>query len=213
MVRYCVRAVTAAASAWLIVATSTGPARAFDQPPAGGEALPSFGEPGISPDGSEIAFVSGGDIWTVSSGGGEARLLVSHPATESRPLYSPDGNYLAFVSTRTGNGDIYVLALKTGALRRLTFDDAPEMLDGWSADQRWIYFSSSSHDVAGMNDIYRVAWDGGTPMPVSADRYVNEYFAAPGPDQKIAFTARGLASSQWWRKGHSHIDESEILDL
>ncbi len=91
MVRYCVRAVTAAASAWLIVATSTGPARAFDQPPAGGEALPSFGEPGISPDGSEIAFVSGGDIWTVSSGGGEARLLVSHPATESRPLYSPDG--------------------------------------------------------------------------------------------------------------------------
>ena len=27
--------------------------------------LPSFGEPGISPDGSTIAFVSGGDIWEV----------------------------------------------------------------------------------------------------------------------------------------------------
>jgi Tol biopolymer transport system component len=29
--------------------------------------------------------------------GGEARLLVSHPANESRPLYSPDGRKLAFV--------------------------------------------------------------------------------------------------------------------
>ena len=73
--------------------------------------LPSFGEPGISPDGATIAFVSGGDIWEVPRAGGDARLLVSHPATESRPLYSPDGKRLAFTSTRTGNGDVYVLTL------------------------------------------------------------------------------------------------------
>src|SRR3954466_602569 len=53
--------------------------------------LASFAEPAISPDGAEIAFVSAGDVWTVPSTGGEARLLVSHSATESRPLYSPDG--------------------------------------------------------------------------------------------------------------------------
>ena len=53
--------------------------------------LPSFAEPSLSPDGAEIAFVSGGDIWTVPSAGGEARLLVSHPSSESRPIYSPDG--------------------------------------------------------------------------------------------------------------------------
>ena len=52
---------------------------------------PSFAEPGISPDGATIAFVSGGDIWAVPARGGDARLLVSHPATESRPLFSPDG--------------------------------------------------------------------------------------------------------------------------
>src|ERR1044072_9319429 len=69
------------------------------------EPRPYFYEPSISPDRKEIAFVSGGDIWTVPSGGGEARLLVSHSATESRPLYSPDGRRMAFVSTRTGNGD------------------------------------------------------------------------------------------------------------
>src|SRR5262249_36211004 len=36
--------------------------------------LPSFAEPAISPDRSEIAFVSGGDIWTVAASGGDARL-------------------------------------------------------------------------------------------------------------------------------------------
>ncbi|MDQ2947159.1 MAG: hypothetical protein M3Y27_14690, partial [Acidobacteriota bacterium] len=76
-------------------------------------ARPYFSEPALSPDRSEIAFVSGGDIWTVPAAGGIARLLISHPATESRPMYSPDGRRLAFVSTRTGNGDIYVLTFTT----------------------------------------------------------------------------------------------------
>ena len=74
-------------------------------------ALPSLSDPAISPDGREIAFASGGDIWTVAAAGGEAHLLVTHPATESRPLYSPDGTKMAFVSTRTGAGNIYVLTL------------------------------------------------------------------------------------------------------
>src|SRR6185295_15568718 len=82
-----------------------------------------FTEPSLSPDRKEIAFVSGGDIWTVPATGGTASLLVSHTANEARPLYSPDGRQLAFISTRTGNGDIYVLTLATGDLRRLTFDD------------------------------------------------------------------------------------------
>jgi tricorn protease len=172
---------------------------------------PYFSDPCPSPDGSEIAFVSGGDIWTVSSKGGEARLLVSHPATESKPMYSPDGRRLAFVSSRTGNGDIYVLTFATGELKRLTFSDAPDQLDGWSHDGRWIYFSSSSADISGMNDVFRVGAEGGTPMPVAADRYASEYFSAPSPDGKaLAITARGIVSSQWWRKGHSHLDESEI---
>ena len=172
---------------------------------------PYFTEPAISPDGSEIAFVSGGDVWTVAAMGGEARLLVSHSANESRPLYSPDGRRLAFISSRTGNGDIYLLTLDTGDLKRVTFDDANDQLDGWSADGHWIYFSSNSRDSGGMNDIFRVSADGGTPMQVSNDLYTNEYFSAPSPDgSAIAFAGHGFGLSQWWRKGHSHIDESEI---
>jgi Tol biopolymer transport system component len=81
-------------------------------------AKPSLATPALSPDGREIAFASGGDIWTVPAAGGEARLLIVDPAEESRPLYSHDGTRLAFQSTRTGSNDIYVLTLSTGALER-----------------------------------------------------------------------------------------------
>src|SRR4051794_27067073 len=108
---------------------------------AGAESVPSLAEPSLSPDRSDIVFVSGGDIWIVPAKGGEAHLLVSHPATESRPLFSPDGRKLAFTSTRTGNGDVYVLTLATGQLKRVTYSDAPEHIDGWSHDGQWIYFS------------------------------------------------------------------------
>lgn len=171
----------------------------------------AFAEPSLSPDGSEVAFVSGGDIWTVPTAGGEARLLVSHPDNESRPLYSPDGKYLAFISSRTGNGDVYLLTVESGSIKRLTYDDGVEMLNGWSPDGKMVYFQSTSHDISSMNDIYRVAIAGGTPMAVTADRYANEFYGAPSPDGKtLAFSARGIASSQWWRKGHSHLDEAEI---
>src|SRR6266545_1050669 len=173
---------------------------------------PAFAEPGISPDGAEIAFVSGGDIWTVPTTGGEARLLISNAANDSRPMYSPDRKQLAFVSMRTGGGDIYVLTFASGDVRRVTFDDGAEQLDGWSRDGKWLYFFSSAHDLAnGINDVYRVSPEGGTPMAISADRYANEFFSAISPDGKtLAMSARGTASGQWWRHGHSHLDEAEI---
>jgi hypothetical protein len=62
-----------------------------------------------------------------------------------------------------------------------------------------------------MRDIFRVKAEGGTPMPVSNNRYTNEFFAMPSPDGKtLALNAKGIASQQWWRNGHSHLDESEI---
>src|SRR3569833_2776886 len=172
----------------------------------------ALSEPSLSPDRREIAFVAGGDIWTVPAAGGDARLLVSHAAYDSRPLYSPDGARLAFQSTRTGNGDVYLMTLATGELRRLTFDDAAEQLDAWSRDGKWLYFSSGSKDVNGMSDLFRVSVDGGTPMTVSADRFAQEYWSSPSPTDPntLAFTGKGRTVSDWWRNGHSHIDESQI---
>jgi Tol biopolymer transport system component/C-terminal processing protease CtpA/Prc len=173
--------------------------------------IPYLTQPALCPTRPELAFVSGGDIWVAPAKGGEAHLLVSNAADDSRPLYSPDGSKLAFVSTRTGAGDIYILTLASGDLKRLTFDDRLDQLDAWSRDGKWIYFSNTGNDVGGKNDIYRVSIEGGTPMAVSADRFTNEFQAAPAPDgSTIALAARGNGDSQWWRNGHSHLDESEI---
>ena len=62
-----------------------------------------------------------------------------------------------------------------------------------------------------MNDVFRVSVSGGTPMPLTNERYTNEFQGAGSPDGKsIAFSARGTSSQQWWRNGHSHLDQSEI---
>lgn len=45
----------------------------------------------ISPDGSTIAFGYKGDIYTVSSRGGEARQLTTNEAYDGNPVWSPDG--------------------------------------------------------------------------------------------------------------------------
>ncbi len=191
-----------------------GPLAWIAAPPTRPAPMPraAMSEPAMSPDHREIAFVSGGDIWTVPASGGEAHLLVSNPAYDSRPLYSPDGTKLAFLSTRTGNGDVYVMTLATGALQRITFDDVAEQLDSWSRDGKWLYLSSGSKDVGGMHDLFRVGATGGTPMAVSADRFTQEYWGAPSPadPNTVAFTGTGRTITDWWRKGHSHIDESQI---
>jgi Tol biopolymer transport system component len=78
-----------------------------------------------------------------------------------------------------------------------------EQLDGWSADGRWVYFSSTSHDISGMNDVFRVSAEGGTPMEVAGDRYTNEYFASPSQDgTSLAISAR-YGVGQWWRNGQA----------
>ena len=193
-----------------VVALSTdlGGQRAAEPPPP---ALASFAEPAISPDGRELAVVSSGDIWTVPAAGGDARLLVAHEANESRPMYSPDGAKLAFISDRTGGGDIYVLTLATGALARLTFDDGLDRLDGWSRDGEWIYFSSSSSDIAGMHDIFRVrAYRRDADGSLRGSLHQRVLRRAVARRTRIAFSARGNGAGQWWRNGSSHLDESEL---
>ena len=198
--------------AFLACALALTPASTLGAVGAAPQGLPSFAEPGISPDASEIAFVSGGDIWTTSSAGGAARLLVAHSANDSRPMYSPDGSTLAFNSDRDGGLNIYLMDLRTGNVSRLTHASGQEQLNGWSRDSEWVYFSSTDEDISSMSDVYRIRASGGTPFSVAGDRYETEFFAAPGPEAGVvAISTRGnMARGQWWRNGHAHIDEAEI---
>lgn len=74
----------------------------------------------ISPDGSKIAFNYKGDIFTVSSQGGDAVQLTSNSAYDSNPIWSPDGKNIVFASDREGSLDLYVVSSEGGNPRRLT---------------------------------------------------------------------------------------------
>ena len=169
----------------------------------------ALGEPAISPDRTEIAFVAGGDIWTAPANGGIARLSVSSDATSSRPMYSPDGKHLAFESTRAGHADLSVLDFADTTIRRITHDDGFANLDGWSRDGATLYFDSVSHQIGYATCIMRVPARGGTPTMLFRERFVASSQAAPQPGgEAIAFVDGGFL--QWWRRGHSHIDESAL---
>ena len=112
-----------------------------------------FTEPALSPDRKEIAFVSGGDIWTVPSAGGVAALLVSHAANEARPLYSPDGKEL-FISPqlRETGTDIWVKTLGDDSEpRKLFSSSANEGGARLAPDSRWILMTS---DESGREEVY-----------------------------------------------------------
>lgn len=92
-------------------------------------------------------------------------MLVADSGIGDRPVYSPDGSNLAFVSIRSGYGEIYIPSLDSGSLSQLTYDDVTPQLDGWSNDG-WIYFSSPVYNIQGERDILRVRSTGGTPLPI-----------------------------------------------
>ncbi len=112
--------------------------------------LPQF--PSLSPDGSTIVFASAGDLWCVASTGGTAGRLTSHPSEEARSAFSPDGSQLAFESERDGPRNLYLMPVAAhsgggvhaaGAIRRITTADKPEVLSGFSADGKSLYFSAA----------------------------------------------------------------------
>ena len=86
--------------------------------------LKRLADPAVSPDGkwvayeaTEVALPSGDrnkDVYLVPVAGGEPRRLTSHPKSDGRPRWSPDGKRLAFLSTREGSSQVYVLDLLGG---------------------------------------------------------------------------------------------------
>ena len=81
----------------------------------------------ISPDGRTIAFSYKGDIFTVPTQGGNAKQLTTNASYDAYPVWSPDGQTLAFASAREGSLDIYVMSKEGGSPKRLTTDSGDEV--------------------------------------------------------------------------------------
>lgn len=80
------------------------------------------------------------------------RRITFHPGLQMGPTWSPDGNFLAFSSDRSGNFDIWVQSVNGGEAIRITSFDEHEWQPDWSPDGNWIVFRSE-RDGGGL---YRV---------------------------------------------------------
>lgn len=132
--------------------------------------------PSISPDGKSVAFSYGGNLYIVSSEGGEARQLTSHPAHDYAPVWSPDGKTVAFASDRFGNFDIYTVSVDGGIPVRITTNSAKETPWTFTPDGKNILFSALLQDPASsvvfpkgsMTELYSVGIKGGRPVQILA---------------------------------------------
>ena len=128
----------------------------------------------ISPDGKTLAFSYKGDIFTVSASGGEARQLTSNRAYESDPIWTPDGQFIVFSSTREDSKDIFVSPREGGQPRRLTTLPGGETPLAVTADGQ-VYFSWSDSSLQvpdfdgfpGYPGVYRTDLQGREPELVT----------------------------------------------
>ncbi len=152
----------------------------------------------LSPDGKTLAFAWAGDLWSVSSQGGDARRLTAHPADESRPVFSHDGRWIALASNRSGSSCVYVMSHDGAELSRLTFGDVGETPTGFSADGAYVYFHARKNgEVDWEPRVYRVPSTGGQPVRVMRG---GGSYAVESPDGKTLAFTRG--AERWWRTGY-----------
>jgi len=101
----------------------------------------------ISPDGQSIVFSKKGDLYLVSSKGGEAKALTSHEAHDYMPVWSKDGKKIAFASNRYGNFDVFVINAEGGRAKRLTFHSTGEYPYSFTADNKEVIFGAQRMDA------------------------------------------------------------------
>jgi Tol biopolymer transport system component len=166
-----------------------------------------------SPDGTKLAYSLGRDfnqsnIFVINTDGtGTTRLTHNEEAGiyNRSPAWSPDSRYLAFVSNRDGNDEIYVLSIPASfgetalsSTFRLTANPAADIDPTWSADAGsggpagFIAFASNRD---GNFEIYKTTWYSGAnterltnnPAPDVAPKWLPSA-PRPGFDNTVQFS-------------------------
>ena len=93
-------------------------------------AMDRISDPQVSPDGSTLVFVlrktdlehnrGAMDLWTIGADGSDLRRLTSSPAADSSPRWDPSGNFIWFLSGRSGSSQVWRIDLRGGEAQQVT---------------------------------------------------------------------------------------------
>jgi len=141
--------------------------------------------PAISPDGNSIVFSYKGDLYKTDLQSGLSMALTLHNAHDYMPVWSHDGEKIAFASDRYGNFDVYVMDANGGKATRVTYHSANDFPSDFTVDDASVVFSSSRLDMATnqqfpsgvLPELYQVAIGGGIPTQV---------LTTPAQDARVA---------------------------
>jgi dipeptidyl aminopeptidase/acylaminoacyl peptidase len=171
----------------------------------------------ISPDGQELAYTSNIDeveatstnneIFIVPMAGGTSKKISTSPGSDNTPLYSPDGNHIAWRSmARAGfeadKQSLIIYQRQLGQRRDATATwDRSVGSFTWSPDSTTIYFSAEDH---GESPVYWLALNANQPTEL-ARLYADDLMF--GAKNQLFFTRMSIATpNEIWR-----IDVSEKL--
>jgi hypothetical protein len=113
----------------------------------------------------------------------DQRQLTDDGADDLLPAWSPDGRTIAFVSTRDGNPEIYVMDSNGQNQRRLTFHPGGDWRPAWLPDSRHLVFAS---DRSGNNDIYKLAVPNLEDGPLDSEPEIRAIAASSADDRDPA---------------------------
>ncbi|HUF47978.1 MAG TPA: PDZ domain-containing protein [Vicinamibacterales bacterium] len=144
---------------------------------------------------THVAFIYAGDLWTVRHDGAEVRRLTTDEGIESNPVFSADGQRIAFSAQYEGNTDVYVVPVEGGVPARLTWHPGADVVQAFTPDGSAVYFTSArAVFTTRYTQLFKVQVAGGMPeaLPIP-----NVAQAAPGPADRIAYNPIAPRFLQW----------------
>src|SRR5437773_1045788 len=157
----------------------------------------------VSPDGKTIVFELVGDIYTLPLEGGQAKLIAGGMSFDSQPRFSPDGQWIAFISDREGSENIWIMHPDGTGVKQVSKDPNNDFTSpSWSPDGKYIFVSKAQFGI-GSSEIWMYHVDGGTgvqitkskPTPnLERNKRPNAMGVVASPDGKYLYYAAKLGS-------------------
>jgi Tol biopolymer transport system component len=124
----------------------------------------------VSPDGKTIVFELVGDIFTLPIEGGQAKLISGGMAFDSQPKFSPDGQWITFISDREGSENIWIMHPDGTGVKQVSKDPDSEFASpSWDPSREYIYVSKT-HFGIGPREIWMYHVDGGTGIQITKSK-------------------------------------------